>query len=546
MPIQEQQSTAGSIQAGAQSAVKAAMTGKRIAKAAGEAATGNFAAAAAELLKDENVRQFLTFLLVLVLLINVCIFFLAPAALYEALSEYMRNLGELWKEVFYSSDGSATWLAAVRATGAVAGQMVSDFFHAAGTAIKNVWNAIRNAISGEEEDVKTDDFDNPQEDDVKLMESQEIYLDVYGRKLQACMEKITFRQEQVKDVLESSGYGAIIAALRAKFQSEYGQPAEGEEVTIDQDTITHFYKDPDTLDEIYTTYTFYYKIDTHTSPITPYQALQILCLYSYQTGTSPDNLVLSGFLKWLGYRSRSGPNHTINFTVCGTNSQIRAWDGGFLPQYLVDEQNARNEAIDRYNKQNGLKKGDAGYIEHVDYAKEHGCSIADLLIAITAPNPYDVYGMASEPLQTSYEVVPAVTETRYETVTTYDTSAEHKPIKFAAGTPKVSVVALLISKGEGWKYDATSGWLYYSPTYYLYYDRYEDYWYCIRYTQTSYVPYEVEIEPEYTITHYNVSVNYTMDITIRCRSLDEIIDTAGLWEGFLPEIRDAMASGGAA
>ena len=540
MAYQNQQSPAGSIQAGSEAAIKTARTAKNIAKAAGKAATGDVVGAAAQLLKDENFRQFMAFLLILVMLLNVCIFFLAPAALFEALSEYMRNLSELWKQVYYSSDGSAAWIAAVRATGAVATEALKDLLKVAGEAIKNVWSAIKSAISGEEEDVKTDEFDNPQEDDVKLIESQSVYWDVYGRKLEACMEKITFRQEQVQKVVEGAGYGAIIAALRAKFQQEYGQPAEGEEVTIDQDTITHFYKNPDTLDEVYTTYVFYYKIDCHTSPITPYQALQILCLYSYQNGTSPDNIVLSGFLKWLGYRSRSNEQHTINFSVCGINSTIRAWDGGFLPQYLVDEQNAINEEIDRYNKQNGLKKGDEGFREHVDYAKDHGCSIADLLIAISAPNPYDIYGMASEPLQTSQEVVPAETETYYETVTTYDNDPEHKPIKYAAGTSKGAVLGTLLSKGAGWKYDKTSGWLYYSPSYYLYYDASDDYWYCLKLATTQQVPYEVEITPEYTITKYTVSVSYAMDIQIRCRSLDEIIDTAGLWEGFLPEIRDAM------
>ena len=95
---------AGGAKAGAKAAKQAASVVKHTASAAGKAASGDFAGAAIDIFKDDNLRTLIAFLLAISFFILFCAIFVVPMSVYEGLQGYVDNLTEQWKVDYYSGD----------------------------------------------------------------------------------------------------------------------------------------------------------------------------------------------------------------------------------------------------------------------------------------------------------------------------------------------------------------------------------------------------------------------------------------------------------
>ena len=289
---------------GIRTGVSAAHSVKTVQKAAAKAASGNYAGAALDVLKDENTRKVIAIVLLASLFLTIIIFFIAPLTLYETISQAAKEIGEKWSVAYYSG---------------TSGRFIS-FFKAFGALFTDP-------------DAGTED--QATEDDLKVMEGKEELRSTYVRKIQACQDKINARQELVLDKIKT---GTIASVMASRFEAEEA----------------HRYDDNDYVRMQFDGT----EIISTTRSITPRQAIQILSLYSTQINSSIENIKLSGLLKWLGYNA--GGQRKIQFPLgdnSGTTYTINAWKGTFMPQYLIDEASAAGK-LEEYQDKYGCSVAD--------------------------------------------------------------------------------------------------------------------------------------------------------------------------------------------
>lgn len=234
------------------------------------------------------------------------------------------------------------------------------------------------------------------------------------------------------------------------------------------------------------------------------QCLQLLCLYSAQIHTSLDNVRLSGLLKWLGYKGATA--NTLLYAVgdTGLSASIRSWKGSFMPQYLMDEASER------------------GMMD--EYTDSFGCSVCDFLLYVTCPDLYSIDAVHSEEIKQ---------ESRQRTIGKDYVYKEYndpvRPILNSDGSLAVlqgpyhaewsNEYRMTIAVRDS---DAPTG---------------------VYYINRHYTVWVVE---EYLTDVTYIHVKYTVPIHILCRSLSDMTELAGLWEGWLPSEAPYELFGGGA
>ena len=291
----------------AQAAVSTARSVKNVKRAAAKAAAGNYVGAALDVLRDENMRKLIVFIVLFSFFLTLIIFFIVPLTLFEGIVGAINTLKSKWEafwENFQVNLYSGTDGPFVRLLKATLGlTMDSD---------------VERAFS----DKSAGDQDQPNEGDLQLMGEQEPLIQTYARKIKAVQDKINARQKEVKQVIESSR--GIQNVMAGRYESEYA----------------HLYDDDPYSFISYAGTT----ISVSTRSVSANTAVKLITLYSTQVNSSVDNIKLSGLLRWLGYDNNS--RKTIDFRVANNpvvTESIEAWTGTFLPQYLIDEGSQRRD-----------------------------------------------------------------------------------------------------------------------------------------------------------------------------------------------------------
>lgn len=455
----------------AQAAVSTARSVKNVKRAAAKAAAGNYVGAALDVLRDENMRKLIVFIVLFSFFLTLIIFFIVPLTLFEGIVGAINTLKSKWEafwESFQVNLYSGTDGPFVRLLKATLGlTMDSD---------------VERAFS----DKSAGDQDQPNEGDLQLMGEQEPLIQTYARKIKAVQDKINARQKEVKQVIESSR--GIQNVMAGRYESEYA----------------HLYDDDPYSFISYAGTT----ISVSTRSVSANTAVKLITLYSTQVNSSVDNIKLSGLLRWLGYDNNS--RKTIDFRVANNpvvTESIEAWTGTFLPQYLIDEGSQRNE----------LAK----------YQKDYGCSVADFLIKVNCPNLYSIPATVTEEVVIEWE---PYTKYSYLTWPVYF-GAGSNPRYDANGYviggwnpslyPDYARIYALGHDENG--YSDNQYW--FMPTKV---GSSSPFTFC--YYRTFWRPYTAYRQVEY---HY-YTVSYAVSASVSTRNIDQLVDMTGLWEGWLP------------
>ena len=357
------------LQEGAQKAVreteKAVHTAKAVSKAAAKAAAQDYLGAATEVLRDENLRTTIVAVLLFSFFLTIVIFFLTPLALFETLVQFWDVVTERFAQGFYSGDGNL---------------------------VESLWNGLVGLFSKETaEDLGLRDFtfgseDQGESEDAGLFGQEEQVKKIFERKLNAAIDKVTARQNQIANAIKASG--VIEATFQQRYESEWAHK-------YDDDEHTHVEYAGSSCSII-------------KRKLTKNQALTLLTLHSVQNGTSINNIQLSSFLKWLGYNRNTGK--FIDFDLGGPSASIEAWKGTFMPQYLIDEAEAQDvkAMIDESsNKDNNIDlslfKPEKKTKFQDEYKNKYGCSAIDYLTVVRCPNLYSIQPRVEETVKISYE-----------------------------------------------------------------------------------------------------------------------------------------------
>ena len=341
---------------GIKTGIDAGRTVKNAASAVGKAATGNFAGAVGDVLKDDRLRTLAVFLVALAVLILFCVIFVVPMSIYEGVQAYVDSLTEQWKVTFYSG-GEGRFLSFLKATAGLISNIASD-----------IWSRIKSMTTGPE------DIDKAEDADLQVVSRKDDLTTVYRRKIQAGKEKFTARQDAVAQIIERDAYdGQISSIMYGRYLTEFHPSG------MQYDIVYSGYDDSGTPIIASAQVDIYDGVEVNVikRKIDDLDVLKLLCLYTAQEGSSVENIQLSGFMKWLGYNGNN--NRGLIFPL-GVNENVlyrtKSWTGGFMPQYLEDEAAILKETY-----------------------REHGAALTDFLIQVDCPSLYSIRPQTYEELK---------------------------------------------------------------------------------------------------------------------------------------------------
>lgn len=479
-------STSDDLSQGIKTGAKAAKSARNMAKAAGKAATGNYVGAAKDVLTDEGFRRFLVALLIFQFFLMFCCLYLAPMALYETLSGYLKALKEDWAIQYYSGN-SGRFVSFLKATAGV----ISDRFSAA-------WDKIRGTR------VDEDDHDIPQDSDLGVLGSKSDLTETYTRKIQACVDKVLARQDSLYQLITTgqvmSGSSKVSDIMYSKYLSEFSHKYDGIEY----------------WETVYDGFSW----AKMSSSVSSRDALMLLCLHTVQKDISLKDVELSGFIKWLGYNGGGG--RRIEFQL-GDNEQIwyqvPAWKGGFKPQYLMDEEKQRKNA---------------------NYSDKE-CAVVDLLLKIDCPNIYSIAGSEREEIiQDQIEVDDLTKPIR---------SGGQDYTRYRRGEQPDDFYRTWWKNGwrfvrNAWCEGQFGNWLYLRSGWTFGINASGQAELFRKESNPMPVGEIIGYEKKLVdIERHVFHVTYVVPVAISCRSASEMVELAGLWEGFLPDILEALGRG---
>ena len=306
-----------------EAAKKATDAAGTAAKAATKAASGNVAGAAVDVAKSDGgkVMLIVSLLPVLFVIFTMVLFLYAlPTMIFEGVQSYKEEVDDHWNEVVASSSSESTG-------------KFKAFFMTGGKLAGDLFGKFAEFIN-----LDIDENDSFSETDSMVTYDEEAEKTTLKAKRSACTKKINQRIDIIaSDVKSSVNDGAINSYFRKRFDQEYGGSYRYDSVEINVNTV--------------------YLTDPYAS--------EILSFYTVQTGGNISDIKVSELLYWLGQKTT---NEQLIFKLGDqVDVSITAWNGRFLPQYLMEQK--------RYEKV--LYKG-----ETVTDFESMQCSAADLLIAI--------------------------------------------------------------------------------------------------------------------------------------------------------------------
>lgn len=371
-------STSDSIEKDTRGAIKmgneAAKAAKTITKAASQASTGNYLGAAATVVKDSDLTKTIIIIALipclLLSMIAICFLYALPTIIFDTVQSFWNGVAEQWNESYYSND-DGTLRSAIYATVKVGSSVVAD-------AAGNIWAWLKGLFTSEDgSDYGAYDLNNQE---LHITQSENAELETLKNKIDVCANKIETRQNLIQNAIIKKA-----DSIARKIKNEYGSS--------------------------YDYFNVY--VNTTVNPASESAAIQLLSLYTVQTGASLSDVQLSTILKWLGW---NGSNEgDTEFDVLGVTCEVETWHGTFLPQYLYEQQQQEMWL----------------YGEEITNFSEYQCPLVDLVISIDYPSMAEIKTIIIESEDTydvactdseGNEIKDENGETVYETVTdTYGT-----------------------------------------------------------------------------------------------------------------------------
>lgn len=312
----------------AQTASDAVKSAKAVSKIAANAASGNAAGAVVEGVKAApELLRTAARLIVAMLAVTLILTYAFPASIYEATSSFFEKAQEKEQEYIYSGGNDVHWNTFVYyATGKFLWDMLTE-------SAKGLWSVITS--SADASDVITPTG----EKEMGVMEEQNDLRDVSLNCILACSQKIKVRAEELEDIVTDM-HDAIDSYFSAAYAGTYDR-WDGTTVAL------------------------------QVEPMSYYNALQLLSVYSTTKTGDNEPLKVSGFMRWLGYYD-STHTDTVSFDLgkSGIIGSVNSWCGTFVPQYLTE--------------QASFERNNEGKVTTA--LKDYSCALIDLMLVIDTPD----------------------------------------------------------------------------------------------------------------------------------------------------------------
>lgn len=314
----------------AQTASDAVKSAKAVSKIAANAASGNAAGAVVEGVKAApELLRTAARLIVAMLAVTLILTYAFPASIYEATSAFFEAVQEREDEYIYSGGGDVqvkTFLYYIS---------LGPLRNALKEAASSIWSAI--ISQADSSDVITADG----QQEVGVMENQDDLRDTSLNCILACSQKIKVRAEELEDIVTDM-HDAIDSYFSAAYAGTYDR-WDGTTVAL------------------------------QVEPMSYYNALQLLSVYSTTKTGDNEPLKVSGFMRWLGYYDSSHTD-TVSFDLgkSGIIGSVNSWCGTFVPQYLTEQ-----VSFERNNY------GDDGIKTDLS---DYSCALIDLMLVIDTPD----------------------------------------------------------------------------------------------------------------------------------------------------------------
>lgn len=543
---------ANNLKKGAQVTVRAAKSAKNAAKAAAKAAGGNYVGAAVDLLKDENFRKLIAILLIINFFVIFCAIFLLPLALIEALVAAIEAIKEDWLAHYYDGESSIALFNAIEATL----YTIGDGLAAVGDWISDKWNAFIGWFSSDEDEAD-DKEDEPGDEDAKIYSSPKDLGTVYTRKITTTQKKFYRRQDTIAEEIEDCDELTEYFEERAK---KY----------LEENEIGVYEEDPNVPHTEYVAVEYHDPVFTVIrEPLSREQIASLICLHTMQVQNEPSESQskLSGYMKWLGY-GKEPSSKKLKFTLKAGDEviecSVRAQKGGFMPQYLIDERDARKNALDE-DDEDGRDEIDEIY-------EDYSCSAIDFLTKITIPDlatlqpeihqvTQDYYHHSIGPapmsaLQDSSIIVQmnnAPTDRQKKSGWTYYTGCViHASEKDMSGENKKQYAtsvnyAFVNMKYMGAIYEEKSNASTHTHNYYIK----NNAWIVKNIDGVTHLyrrddlGYQFDLsKPDVRVTRVKMLIYFKVPVTISCADVSTIVNLTGLYQGFLPgEVQEQANNG---
>lgn len=333
-----QQDIAGAIRMGRD----AARSAKTLSKAAAKASTGNLAGAAIDILKDkETMKRVLILLLIPILcfaMLGVFFLYALPVSIFEAVVSYFDGVAEKWNELVYDGGGNVAFKK-FTATIRIGGQIVADAFGSIWDGVKGLFTAQSGDDTGSAEDLVSDSAI-----ELKVTHEEDAEKQTLLNKVNACIRKIDARAATIeKSITEKKG--AIASAIESHFNAGGAYDY------------------------------FYVQTSVTKNAMSQEGAIQLLSLYTVQTGASLQEMKLSDLMRWLGYYdSWNTGKTTFSLGGLGVECDVKTWNGTFIPQYLFEQ---RKQEVHEY----GAAKTDFDSMS---------CAAVDMLLVVDCPHVSEI------------------------------------------------------------------------------------------------------------------------------------------------------------
>lgn len=459
---QYSQSINDDIQKGIQSTIN-------VGRAAVKAASGNIIGAAVDVLRDDGLRKLALGILIAILFFATVLCYYVPMSIWEGVKSFgemiMAGPSDEYYEYYYYGAYDRDMAASM-----AAGQTLADTF-----AKYADW--IKTAIA-----IETGK-DTVDETDFAVFDDENAGKEIYLRKIEAIKDKFDAKAKVIESAVQGSASGGAIYkwvrdnlyyADRESFAAELGIKAED----IKFDGVDLYFTN---------------------QSISTRDCIRLMSLYSVLYNESEDNIQPYALMRWMGYldsgqhvyaegdtiiqyQDRSVIQRTIEYTIGDeVTFQIDAWQGDFLPKYIIEEAQQIVEK-DPSISMNSLFPGKR-------------CAAVDILMTVTSQSLRSL----SPVLHTT-----ANTEMVYDYIVKSEwvlmSQTQYERGQYAEkNTPVGQSSAPDVNKSI-----AKAGYKYY------------------------YITHLVKVPRE--VTTYTYSISYELSVSTTCRSVKELLRYAGLYE----------------
>ena len=317
-------------------------TGASVARAAAKAGSGNYAGAAIEVVKDENLRNALLALFCVLLTVLIIVMYIFPMSVYEGIQTAVYDAREAFLSSYYSGEG---------------GNLLKAVWSFSTSLFSGIWNSIVSAAR-----IDDSSFSSFYSDlDGDVISTANAPGDSVYMKLSATKEKYAVRRDEILSVIKSQAGGALEEKGRAEFEAGYDSERDVYNgVVWDESGCTRDFSD--------------------------ILGLKLMALYAAIYDNDFGDTSLSDYLRWLGYR---GGGNTCTFEVFDADVTVPSWTGTFMPSPLCAQaaaeadENAREAAAALSGFEADLAYRSA-YSESFRASTDtHGASVMDMMIRVS-------------------------------------------------------------------------------------------------------------------------------------------------------------------